>query len=104
VRFAVAKQQGLTEERVDLIDDDFEHSALSDREKAVIRFTDAVLAAARVSPELERELLTHFDEGQIVELGMGVALFLGFSKIAISLGQAPADMPTMVVATPDWSG
>jgi len=28
---------------------------------------------------------------------------MGFSKIAIALGQAPEDMPTMVVPTPDWT-
>jgi hypothetical protein len=63
-----------------------------------------MLAAEPLSPELEAELLEHFNEGQLVELAAGVALFLGFSKIAISLGQAPADMPTMVVPTPDWDG
>ena len=53
--------------------------------------------------DVERaELLTHFDAGQVVELAAGIALFMGFSKIAISLGQAPDDMPTMVVPTPDW--
>jgi hypothetical protein len=70
----------------------------------VVRFTDAMLTAEKLSSELEAELLAHFNEGQLVELAAGIALFLGFSKIAISLGQAPADMPTMVVPTPDWSG
>ena len=37
----------------------------------------------------------------IVELTAGVALFMGFSKIAIALGSAPDDMPTIVVPTPD---
>jgi len=30
-----------------------------------------------------------------------VALFMGFSKIAVALGPPP-DMPTLVVPTPDW--
>jgi hypothetical protein len=64
--------------------------------------TDAMLAPEPISPDLEAGLLEHFNEGQIVELAAGVALLMGFSKIAISLGQAPADMPTMVVPTPDW--
>jgi alkylhydroperoxidase family enzyme len=103
VRFAVAKQQGLTEERVALVEDGFETSALSDREKVVVRFTDALLAAQPLSRAVRADLAAHFDEGQIVELAMGVALFMGFSKIAIALGQAPADMPTMIVPTPDWT-
>jgi hypothetical protein len=68
----------------------------------VIRLTDAMLAADTLSSDLEAQLLEQFNQGQIVELAAGVALFLGFSKIAISLGQAPEDMPTMVVPTPDW--
>jgi alkylhydroperoxidase family enzyme len=49
------------------------------------------------------ELASHFTPSQIVELTAGIALFMGFSKIAITLGQAPDDMPTMVIPTPDWS-
>jgi hypothetical protein len=67
-----------------------------------MRFTDARLGAEHLSDDVRAELSEHFTDGQVVELAAGVALFLGFSKIAISLGQAPADMPTMVVPTPDW--
>jgi alkylhydroperoxidase family enzyme len=45
----------------------------------------------------------HFTPGQLVELTAGIALFMGFSKIAIAMGQAPDDMPTMEVPTPDWT-
>jgi alkylhydroperoxidase family enzyme len=44
----------------------------------------------------------HFTPEQIVELSAGLALFMGFSKIAIALGQAPQDMPVMLMPTPDW--
>jgi hypothetical protein len=37
-----------------------------------------------------------------VELAAGVALFMGFSKIAIALGQAPDSMPVTELPTPDW--
>lgn len=94
----------MTEERVDLIDDGYEASELSAEEKAVIAFTDVMLAGGHELTDAERtELLDHFDAGQVVELAVEIALFMGFSKIAISLGQAPDDMPTMVVPTPDWS-
>ena len=69
----------------------------------MIRFTDVILEAGRLPDGLGDELRECFDDGQVVELAMGVALFLGFSKIAIALGQAPADMATIVVPTPDWS-
>jgi alkylhydroperoxidase family enzyme len=51
--------------------------------------------------ELRAEMLEHFTPAQVVELTAGIALFMGFSKIAVSLGTAPADMPTMVVPTPE---
>jgi hypothetical protein len=36
-----------------------------------------------------------------VELTAGLALFMGFSKIAVSLGQVPTEMPVTVMPTPD---
>lgn len=51
--------------------------------------------------ELRVRMLDHFTPAQVVELTLGLALFLGFSKIAVALGAAPTDMPTMVVPTPD---
>ena len=51
--------------------------------------------------DLRAAVLAHFTPAQVVELTAGIALFMGFSKIAIALGSAPADMPTMVVPTPE---
>ena len=103
VRFAVAREQGLTEAIVDEIRDGYETSRLSPREKAVLRWTDACLASPpAATPELRREMLRHFSPEELVELTAGIALFLGFSKIAVSLGQAPESMPTLVVPTPGW--
>ena len=103
VRFEGAVTDGLTEDRVAQIDDEFASATLlDDREKAVLRFTDAFLGASHSLPEdLRSEMLAHFDSGEIVELAAGLALFLGFSKIAVALGPPP-EMPTTVVPTPDW--
>jgi AhpD family alkylhydroperoxidase len=102
VRFAGAREQGLTEETVDKIRDGWEASDLGPREKAILRFTDAFLAQPQPpAPELRRELLAHFTPEQIVELAAAVALFLGFSKIAVALGPPP-ELPTLVLPTPDW--
>jgi len=104
VRFSVARDEGLTEERVSLVVDGFEDSDLSPREKIVVRYTDTFLREpGALTDSLRAELLEHFDAGEIVELTAGIALFMGFSKIAVTLGQAPEDMPTMVVPTPDWN-
>ena len=85
-----------------MIADGFEASALDARAKAVIRYTDVFLRGGRgLDRDVRAEMLQHFTPAQIVELTAGVALFMGFSKIAIALGTAPADMPTMVVPTPE---
>jgi alkylhydroperoxidase family enzyme len=66
----------------------------------VIRYVDAFLTDPHgLSPRLRRELLEQFRAEQVVELTAAVALFMGFSKIAIALGPPP-DMPTLVVPTP----
>ena len=82
-----------------LIDDGFEASALSPREKATVRYVDTMLRGEAPSEALRRELLEHFDDGQLVELATAIALFLGFSKIAVTLGPPP-NMPVQVIPTP----
>jgi hypothetical protein len=49
----------------------------------------------------EKEALrAHFDDGQIVELSIGVGLFLALSKTLIGLGLEPESMPVSVLPTP----
>ena len=75
---------------------------LDARQKAVLRFTDAFLRdPGGDHAALREELAKHFRADEIVELAAGVALFMGFSKIAVALGQAPKNMPVMVMPTPD---
>lgn len=84
-----------------MIDDAFASAALGPREKAAIRLVDVMLDDPHALDDGTRaELLGQFDRGQLVELALGVALFHGFSKIAVALGPPP-EMPTMVVPTPD---
>ena len=103
VRFEGAVADGLTEDRVASIDDDYAAAdELTPPEKAAIAFTDVFLAGTeRLTDEQRTEMGAHFDSGEIVELAVGVALFMGFSKIAVALGPPP-EMPTTVVPTPDW--
>ena len=105
VRFAEARRQGLSEEMVALVDEDFAESQLSERHKAAIRYADAFLIDPHGLREpLRAELLRHFSPAELVELTAGIALFMGFSKIAVVLGQEPETMPTTVVPTPDVPG
>ena len=93
---------------MDEIRDGYAESELTPRQKATLALTDAILAQPSGSDapdeELRRALLTNFRPDEIVELAAGVALFMGFSKIAVALGQAPASMPVTEVPTPDLPG
>jgi alkylhydroperoxidase family enzyme len=71
------------------------------REIAALRFTDAIINDPRlVEPTLQATLRRHFSEAQIVELGLGVGLFMALSKVMITLGVEPENMPTTVLPTP----
>ena len=84
-----------------MIDDVFASSALGPREKAAIRLVDVMLDDPHaLNDETRAELLGQFDTGQVIELALAIALFHGFSKIAVALGPPP-EMPTTVVPTPD---
>lgn len=102
VRFAGARAEGLDEEAVALVDADFEGSQLSERHKLAIRWTDAFLQdAAQVDAGLRDAMLREFRPDELVELTVGLALFQGFAKIAVALGQQPDAMPVTVIPSPE---
>ncbi len=80
--------------------DGYEHT-LADAEVAALRLTDAMIGdPTRLSDEDRSALRAQFSDAQIVELALGVGLFLGMSKVLINLGLEPDDMPTTVLPTP----
>jgi alkylhydroperoxidase family enzyme len=103
LRFASAREQGLDESHVDLIDDAYEASALPSRWKLAARLADALIADARIGPELRAELLDEFTDAEIVELTATVATAIAFSKASVAFG-APDEMPLVVVPTPSIDG
>lgn len=100
VRFATAREQGLGEDLVTEIDDDWRQSELSSRAKAALGFADAYLEERPLEPALRAQLAAEFDPAEREELGIAMALFHGFSKLLISLGCEPEEMDTTVLATP----
>jgi alkylhydroperoxidase family enzyme len=102
VRFARARADGLSEDLVDLVADGYETTALSDAHKAVIKLTDTFLVDPRAGLDggTREALLAQYGAAGTVELTAGLALFMGFSKIAVALGAFPDDFPTMVIPTP----
>jgi alkylhydroperoxidase family enzyme len=102
VRFARARTDGMTEDRIDLVTDEYRDTDLSDAHKAVIALTDVFLTDPGAGPDAatKEALLTHYGSAGTVELVAGLALFMGFSKIAVALGAFPDDFPTTVIPTP----
>jgi len=103
VRFSVAREEGLDEATAALVDDDYEHSSLPARQKVALRFTDRFLRDPEPpTADLAAAMRREFDGGQRVELGVAVAMFMGFAKMLITLGlePEPGTMPVAVMPTP----
>ena len=101
MRFAGARAEGLGESEVESIRDGYEESTLSHPEIAALELTDALIGPPRTLTDPEKKALrAHFADAQIVELSIGVGLFLALSKTLIGLGLEPESMPVSVVPTP----
>jgi len=100
VRFDSARAAGLDEDTLDLVVDGYERS-LPEKEVAVLQLTDAIIGMpGSLSDVAKASLHKHFSDAQIVELALGVGLFMGMSKVLICLGLEPQEMDTTVVPTP----
>ncbi len=92
----------MDEERVAQIEDGFEDSALPERDKLILAYTDLFLHnPGGIDDDIKARMRDTFSDEQIVELTAGLALFVGFSKIAISLGGMPDELPRMEMPTPE---
>lgn len=102
VRFDKAVAQGLGEDVVDDITDGYETSArLTDTEKAVLKFTDALIHDPELlTGDAKAALQRHLSPEQIAELGLGVTLFLALAKALITMGLEPEVMDRTVLPTP----
>lgn len=98
VRYDVARRDGLTEEKVQLIDDDFQNSALSLTEKLLIAFADTYLHDPRaIDPQLIADLRNHFSSEQIAHMALSLTTFHAMSRCAVALGGMPESLPIMEV-------
>jgi AhpD family alkylhydroperoxidase len=107
VRFSTARQDGVSEAEVELVDDDYQNSNLADRYKAALRLTDKFLFDPGPPDEqLAGALDAQLTPSEQLELGVALSMFMGFAKMLITLGLEPVDMPVTVVPTPgsDRSG
>jgi len=102
VRYEIARRDGLTEARAQMIDDDYRESALAPREKLAIGLADAYLGyPANIAPALARELLAEFSPAQIASLLVALMAFNFTSRTAVSLGGMPEEpLPVTLVPSP----
>ena len=74
---------------------------LAPAETAILELTDAIIGRPqRLSDATREQLQAHYSDAQIVELVLGVGLFMGMSKVLITLGLEPESMPVTVLPTP----
>jgi alkylhydroperoxidase family enzyme len=102
VRFAVAKNEGFDEQRVrDIGASDFDDGSLDETDRLLLRYADCFLThPASPEADLLERMKERFSDEQIVEMTAALALFSGFSKIAIALGPIPDNLPVMRMHMP----
>ncbi len=83
IRYSDAVADGLTEDLVCSLAKPHLAENLSDPEKAAIRFGELMATDhLAIGDTIYADLRRHFTEAQIVELGMTVAFFVGFGRLA----------------------
>ena len=83
IRYADAVNDGLSEDLVCSLAKPHEADNLSAAEKAAIRFGELMATDhLAIGDAIYADLRRHFSEAQIVELGMTVAFFVGFGRLA----------------------
>ncbi len=76
-------------------------SVLPEAEAAALELTDAIIGNPKtLSAEARQALKDNYTDAEIVELALGVGLFLGMSKVLINLGLEPENMPITMFPTP----
>lgn len=83
IRYSDAVADGVTEGLVCSLERPQEAENLSAAEKAAIRYGELIATDhLAIDDATYEELRAHFSEAQIVELGMTVAFFVGFGRLA----------------------
>ena len=82
------------------IEDGYEET-LEEKEAAALLLTDDIIGLPGHLGDAQVAVLKeHYSNAEIAELALGVGLFLGMSKVLITLGLEPEGMDTTVLPTP----
>ena len=107
IRYPDALADGLTEDLVCSLERPAEAEGLTDAERAAIRYGELFATNhLAIDDAVYDDLRRYFDEAQIVELGMHVAFFVGFGRLAATwamLEELPERFQGDGVRTP-WGG
>lgn len=100
VRYDVARDDGLTEDRAEMVADGYADSALSDREKRAIMLADSYLGfPAGVNPYAAGQIAAEFEPAEIASMLVSLMTFNFTSRMAVSIGGMPEDpLPIMEVS------
>jgi alkylhydroperoxidase family enzyme len=106
VRYDVARRDGLTEERAQMIAEGYESSALAPREKLAIGLADAYLGyPAGVSADLAARLGAEFSSGEVASLMVALMTFNFTSRTAVAIGGMPeAPLPVVEISVAATTG
>lgn len=78
---------------------------LAAHEASVLALTDALIGVpAPLTATQQAQLKSQYTDAQLAELALGIGLFLGMSKVLITLGLEPEEMPVTVLPTPGSRG
>ena len=106
VRYDVAKADGLTEDRVQLIAEGYEDSELAPREQAAIALADAYLGfPAGMDADAAGRVADQFDDDEIASMMVALMTYNFTSRAAVSNGGMPEDaLPIMEMSVSAAAG
>lgn len=91
----------MVESDVEKVEDGYSETDLPQRSKLALAFADAFLGAQGApDTNVQDEIKIEFTTEQIAEMGIGLALFHGFSKLLIVSGCEPEEMERTVLSAP----
>ena len=100
MRFESARVAGLSEEKIQEVKDGYEE-VLDEKITAALLLTDQIIGASRSLEKKNTVLIKrNLTKQERAEISLGVALFMGMSKVLIALGLEPEEMETTLVKTP----
>ncbi|MBT4494742.1 MAG: hypothetical protein HOC70_15975 [Gammaproteobacteria bacterium] len=71
---------------------------------AALNLTDDLIGLpGQLTEDQFQSLRANYTDEEIAELALGVGLFLGMSKVLITLGLEPEEMETTIIPTPGSS-